>query len=93
MARTAFPLTNFQTPDGNAVANGTVIVRLSQDGTGESHQVEHKFTAIPLDSSGNVTASPTVIPNSELAPTGTYYVYSVFSEKGQLIAGPNMISA
>ena len=91
-ARVAFPITNFQTADGNAVANGYLRIRLSTDGVASGVQVEHKFTKITLDSSGNVTGSPTVYHNTDLLPAGSYYIYLVYTAKGQLIAGPIKIT-
>jgi len=91
-SRVAFPITNFQTPDGNALANGYLRIRLSNDGTSSGMQIERKFTRIPLDSSGNVTGTPTVYHNSDVLPAGTYYVYLAYTSKGQLVAGPIKLS-
>jgi hypothetical protein len=92
MARVALPLTNFQNPDGSAVANGYLRIRLNQDGTSGGEQIQTNFTKIPLDSSGNITGSPTFWPNASILPTGTYYILEVFNTNGQLIAGPNKLT-
>jgi len=88
MSRSAFPITTFQNPDGSPVANGAMNVRLSSDGTSNAQQIQHNFTSVPLDSNGVVTGSPAVWADSVVLPDGRYYVINVYSQKGQLVAGP-----
>jgi hypothetical protein len=90
--RVSFPLTTYQYPDGNPVANGTLDVRLSQDGMANDTQVQRNFSRVALDSSGVITGSPTFWHNSDISPSGTYYVFNVYNKQGQLVAGPNKIT-
>lgn len=92
--RVSFPLTNFQFPDGNPVANGSVYIRLSQDAAVNTlgDHIQRNFSTVQLDSSGNMIGSPTFWKNSDLLPSGSYYIYNVYSDKGLLVAGPNNIT-
>jgi len=92
MPKIALTVTNFQNPDGSPVANGYLLFRLNTEGSVSSTQISSQTTRISLDSSGNVTGSPTFWPNASLAPSGTYYVRSVYSSGGQLISGPSKVT-
>jgi len=88
----ALVITNFVYLDGTPVANGTVKIRLSLNGSVSDAQVSSQFTTITLDASGNVTGSPTFYRPDDISPSGTYYVELVNSAQGQLVAGPNIAS-
>jgi hypothetical protein len=86
----------FQDALGNVVANGYIIMQLSQDAqvTGASPEIQitaGRTLKINLDSSGNINASPaqSVWPNDVLTPANTYYIVSVYTAAGQLVWGPN----
>jgi hypothetical protein len=46
---------------------------------------------IPLDANGNIVASPaySVYANNILDPPNSYYLCTVYSERGELLWGPN----
>lgn len=92
MARSPLPITNFQTPDGNPVANGYILIRLNTDGVASSEQIHSNFAKITLDASGNLTGSPLFWPNASILPAGSYYIIQVFQSNGQLVSGPNRIT-
>jgi hypothetical protein len=87
MARVAFPLSTFQDSDGNPVGFGRVLVNLSTDvQTPTPQQIAASLVAtINLDINGATLGTPEVWPNSELTPSGSVYIYSVFSQLGQEI--------
>ena len=91
MATGTFGLSNFQYPDGTPVANGSIIIRLSQDGTSGGVQLPSYFGTRQLDSSGN-SGTITLITNASISPAGTYYVYEVYSSAGLLVSGPNLLT-
>lgn len=83
----------FQDAEGNVLALGKLIMRLSADGsvsgTGQiSSGVE---ITINLDVSGNVVASPaqSVWGNDQLLPVNSYYTVTGYNAKGQRCWGPN----
>ncbi len=92
MARSPLPITNFQTPDGNPVINGYVLIRLNDDGSASSEQIQSNFTKLALDSSGNLVGSPLFWPNAEINPTGSYYIIQVYEANGQLVSGPSRVT-
>jgi hypothetical protein len=86
----------FQDALGNVVANGYIIMQLSQDAqvTGASPEIQitaGRTLKINLDSSGNIAASPAQYawPNDVLTPANTYYTVAVYTASGQLVWGPN----
>lgn len=85
MSRVAFPLSTFEDSDGNPISFGRVLVNLSKDvQTPTPEQIAATFTAvINLDVNGMVLGNPEVWPNSELVPSDSVYIYSVYSELGQ----------
>ena len=92
MFRTALTVNTFQTPDGKPVALGKLTFRLVIDGSVSNEQIQSNKVVIPLNSSGVITGSPTFWPNASIAPPGTYYVQSVYTAAGQLVAGPNVVT-
>jgi hypothetical protein len=91
MAKIPFPITTYQFANGLPVANGKLSVRLSQEGSVADGQLGVSPVTIPLNSSGAIV-SGTFWPNSEILPVGTYYVISVYTQQGQLVAGPNKVT-
>jgi len=92
MPKVSLPLTNFQNADGTPVANGTLQIRLNVNGSVNDTQIQTNFSTVSLDSSGNILGSPTFWPNVDINPTGTYYILSVYSQLGQLVGGPNILT-
>lgn len=88
MPQVTFPLTNFQTPDGNPVSFGTVWVRLSTNGNASGNQLWNTVVQLTLDTSGNFLGSTLFWTNGSILPAGTYYIVQVFSQTGQLVYGP-----
>jgi hypothetical protein len=78
---------------GNPLANGYLILSLSQDGivNGTTQVCAGREIVVPLDSNGNVVTSPPYYlwPNDVITPSGTFYVVSAYTSKGQLVWGPN----
>ncbi len=92
MPKVAFPLTTFQFPNGNPVANGSINVSLNTDGSVNNTQIQSHGDNISLNASGTIVGTPTFWPNSDIFPAGSYYIISVYTASGQLIAGPNKIT-
>jgi hypothetical protein len=92
MSRAALTVNTFVNPDGTTVANGTVQMRLNVDGSVIDTQIQSTFTDFLLDAFGQLIGSPTFWPNSQISPSGTYYVQKVYNSNGQLVAGPNKIT-
>lgn len=80
---------NFQDPEGNELANGYMIMVLSQDAqANQNTQIAGgRNIRIQLDGAGNVITSPAqaVWGNDVLTPVGTYYTVFVYTEEGQLV--------
>lgn len=83
----------FQDCLGNVLANGYLVMELSQDAqvNGSTQVVSGYKVQIQLDGSGNVKTSPaqSVWPNNVLSPASTFYIVSAFTQNGQLVWGPN----
>jgi hypothetical protein len=83
----------FQDVSGNPLANGFLLMKISQDG-----QVNYgtqvcagSVLKVLLDANGNVLSSPAQFawPNDVIYPSGTFYNVSAYSAEGQLVWGPN----
>lgn len=81
-----FPITNYQTPDGNPISNGYVLIRLNEDGSVNDSLLCSNFTKVILDSNGNFTGSPVFYANSDISPINTYYITAVYKSNGELVA-------
>lgn len=83
----------FQDAIGTVMANGYLLMELSQDSlvNGNTQVVAGRTIRINLDGSGNVVASPaqSIWPNDVLTPSGTFYNVSGYNQNGQLVWGPN----
>jgi hypothetical protein len=84
---------SFQDNEGNPLANGYLLLELSQDCiVNTTTRVCSNFTVkVPLDVNGNVVTSPSysVWPNDVLTPSGTFYFISAYTANGELVWGPN----
>jgi len=81
----------FVNADGTPIANGKVLMRLSQDGSVGDEQIQSNFTTLVLDNTGTVVGSPVFWQNSAINPPGTYYIQKVFSASGQRVSGPSVV--
>lgn len=82
----------FQDPSGNPLANGYLLLLLSQDAQVDSDQIAAgRELKISLDQNGNIVTSPAqyVWPNDVLTPANTFYTVSAYTAEGQLVWGPN----
>lgn len=88
MTKVSFPITTFTDPEGNPLSFGYIFLSVNEDvSTPSSTQIGQGAVAIiTLDENGVVVGSPTIWPNSELSPSDSTYVYSVYSAMGQLVA-------
>jgi hypothetical protein len=77
-------------PTGAAVANGTLVLQLSQAAVLIStSQVAPSLVLILLDSTGSISASaPTIFGNDALSPAGTAYFAKVINSNGQTVWQP-----
>lgn len=88
----------FQDCLGNPVANGRLIMILSQpalDSLSNSIQVcSGEELVYALDASGDIitTDNPLIWANVNLTPSTTYYMARVYTKGGQLAWGPNAIT-
>jgi len=85
-----FPITTYTDIEGNPIANGYLIIRLSQDAFVSKANVvcSQRVVKIPLNSSGQITGSFNFWPNYLLTPSNTYYTLRAYSSAGQLVLGP-----
>lgn len=83
----------FQDPSGNPLANGFLLMSLSQDGqvNGGSQLAAGRELKITLDGNGNIATNPAqyVWPNDVISPANTFYNVSAYTGAGQLVWGPN----
>lgn len=83
----------FQDPSGSPLANGYLLMQLSQDGqvNGNAEIAAGVEIKILLDEDGNVQSDPAqyVWPNDAISPSGTFYTVSAYTAEGQLVWGPN----
>jgi hypothetical protein len=84
----------FQDVEGNPLANGYLLMQLSQDASVASpaSQIAAGYVVkIQLDANGNVVTSPaqSVWPNDVLSPANTFYSVSAYTAVGELVWGPN----
>lgn len=84
--RASFPYV-LSFPTGAPVANGYIGIRLNVNGVVNNSQIKDSFIKCPLDSSGTVTGA-TFWKNSDIQPSGTYYIVLVFTSSGELVCGP-----
>jgi hypothetical protein len=86
---------NWQDPEGNDLADGHLLMILSQDAqVNQNAQVAgNRKIRIQLDGAGNVITSPAqaVWGNDVLSPPGTFYRVSAVSANGQTVWGPNPV--
>ena len=84
MAQIPFPITTYQLADGTPLANGYLLVRLSQEGSTADSQLSNRSVTVPLDGSGQIITN-SFYPNNTIFPSGTYYIISAFTATGQLV--------
>lgn len=85
----------FQDSEGNALANGYLIMKLSQDSAVNTSQICSGIEIkIDLDANGNVAVYPahpvqSVWGNDQLAPINSFYRVTGYKANGQPSWGPN----
>lgn len=77
----------FQDAAGNLLANGTLVLQLSNDAVTNDASPENQICGnvpilVTLDSNGNVKGTPKIWSNAELTPLGTYYSATAFTASG-----------
>lgn len=89
MARSPFPILTYADVVGNPIANGFLLLNLSEDALSPTGEVCSGLTIrVPLDDTGTITGSPTFWPNADLTPDDTYYALRAYTAQGQLVLGP-----
>lgn len=75
----------FQDLEGNPLANGYVLCKLTEDAqiTGVGQLGAGAIMRIPLDASGNATGVVGLWPNDALLPNDSQYVMTAYSAAGQ----------
>jgi hypothetical protein len=83
----------FNDSQGGVLANGYLIFELNQDEKVNTitQVCSGRQIKIPLDSNGSVPVSPVynLWPNDVLVASGSFYLVSAYTSKGQLVWGPN----
>lgn len=83
---------SWQDAHANPVANGTLVLTLSQDAvvTANNNQIAPIIVQFPLDANGSLIASPTpdIWGNDQLSPTNTFYTAEVLNAGGSRVWGP-----
>lgn len=73
----------FQTPSGEPLAFGYLLMRLNTDATTGVDQIcAGRIVNIPLDAFGNILGTILIWPNDILSPANTVYVTQAFSAAG-----------
>lgn len=84
---------NFQDGEGNVLADGYLLLQLSQDAlvTGVAQIGSGVAVKIKLNSSGSIdtTVAQSVWGNDQLSPPNTFYTVTGYTSKSQLAWGPN----
>ena len=81
----------FVGPNNAPIANGTLLLQLSQDAfaTSGAGQIASRLpVVISLDAEGNIPAGTQLFGNDELTPAGTYYTATVTSPTFGQVYGP-----
>jgi hypothetical protein len=84
---------NFVNADGTPVANGTLVLKLNQDGSVNDTQIQSNPIYLTLDSSGTVEGSPTLPSIQSINPPGAQYFRKVYDANGQLVSGPSVVGS
>lgn len=89
MAQASFPIQNFQNADGSDVADGYLLIHLSNDAASASGQVGAKIKSeVTLGTLGQILDNPQFWENSSLTPNNTVYFLEVYNADGLRICGP-----
>lgn len=94
MSQTNFPIAAFVYANTLPVANGFVVIQTNKDVQIPSvGQISSRIkVTLDLDENGELINDPLFWPNSELNPNDSYYIYSVYTAKGQRIVGPEALT-
>ena len=89
MPQASFPIQNFQNADGSDVANGYLLIHLSNDAASSSGQVVARIKSeVTLGTLAEILNNPQFWENSSLAPNDTVYFLEVYNADGLRICGP-----
>lgn len=73
-------------PQGNAIANGTLTLDLSQAAKiTAGGEIGPTRVVVSLDASGNIPASTNLWANDQLTPTTTTYRIKLYNSNGMLV--------
>jgi len=89
MPQASFPIQNFQNADGSDVANGYLLIHLSNDASSPSGQIGARVKSeVALGTLGEILDDPQFWENSSLTPNDTVYFLEVYNSNGLRICGP-----
>ena len=89
MAQASFPIQTFENADGSDVANGYLLIHLSNDAASASGQISAKIKSeVALGTLGEILDNPQFWENSSLTPNDTVYFLEVYNADGLRICGP-----
>jgi hypothetical protein len=89
MPQAAFPTQNFQNSDGSDVANGYLLIHLSNDAASSGGQIGARIKSeVFLGTLGEILDNPQFWENSSLAPNDTVYFLEVYNADGLRVCGP-----
>lgn len=78
----------FQDPSGTVIANGSLVLTLSQDGVANTSQIAPRTVSFALDGSGNLVAGALIWGNDNITPAGTTYRAEALNSGGSKVWGP-----
>lgn len=89
MPQASFPIQNFQNADGSDVADGYLLIHLSNDAASSNGQISSKVKSeVTLGALGEILDNPQFWQNSSLSPNDTVYFLEVYNSDGLRISGP-----
>ena len=89
MAQASFPIQTFLTADGLDVANGYLLIHLSNDAASAGGQISSKIKSeVTLGTLGEILDNPQFWENSSLTPNDTVYFLEVYNADGLRVCGP-----
>jgi hypothetical protein len=89
MAQASFPIQTFLNADGSEVANGWLLIHLSNDATTGSGQIAARVkNEVTLGDIGEILDNPQFWENNSLTPNNTVYFLEVYNSSGLRVCGP-----
>lgn len=91
--RQPFPYTSFTDTSGNPLSFGYALIHLGDDGNAPDGLICNRtILRVNLDANGTMLTGPQVWDNTTILPKGTYYVLRVYTNAGELVLGPRMVT-